>query len=194
MSKQICIFCSSSNRIGPAYFGAADKLGQLMAQRGDTLLFGGGQVGLMGAIARAMHAFGGRVVGVIPEKLRQRELAYEASDELIVTPSMNERKAVLCERADAFITLPGGFGTLEEVTEVLTLKQLAYFDKPIVLLNTEGFYNPLLKLFDHFYETHMAHAHHHALYHVAQTPADALQYIDAYTPDPPVSKFESSGA
>lgn len=177
----ICVYCSSSNLVHQKYVAAANKLGRLLGERGDTLAYGGGDVGLMGVTARAVHAHGGKVFGVIPEALKQREgVAYDVADELIVTETMQERKARLFTRAEAFVVLPGGFGTLEELMEVLTLKQLGYHHKPIALVNTDGFFDPLLALFEHFYAECYAPERARHLYHIAPDPADALAYIDAY--------------
>ena len=180
MPKTICVYCSSSDRVEARYFEAATEAGRLLAARGHALVYGGGSVGLMGAVARAVHEGGGRVVGAIPERLKRIEgVAYEWADELVVTATMQERKAVLFTRADAFLVLPGGFGTLEELLEVLTLRTLGYHDKPIALVNTAGFYRPLLDLFEHVYAGRFARERVRALYHVADTPEGALDYLDA---------------
>ena len=190
MPRQICVYCSSSDRIEAVYFRAAEALGRLLAKRGHTLVYGGGNVGLMGALARAVHAHGGNVFGVIPEALKGKEgIAYDLADELVVTQTMQERKAHMFSRADAFLVLPGGFGTLEEFMEVLTLRQLDYHRKPIALVNTAGFYEPLVALFDHFYTRGFAHAAHQALYHLAPTPEDALAYLEAAVPDASADKW-----
>ena len=179
MLQTICVYCSSSNRIALSYFDMADEVGRLLAQRGYTLLYGGGDVGLMGQMARAVHAHGGRVVGVIPEALKAREgIAYHVADELITTETMQQRKAILFTRADAFLVLPGGFGTLEEFMEVLTLRQLGYHGKAIALINTDGFYDPLLDLFDHFYREHFARPRARDTYYVTPDPEDALSYLE----------------
>ncbi len=180
MPRSIGVYCSSSNRVGAVYFAEAEALGQLLGARNDTLVYGGGNVGLMGALARSVHAHGGRVVGVIPEALKAREgVAYDVADELITTQTMQERKALMFSRAEAFIVLPGGFGTLEEFFEVLTLRQLGYHQCPIALVNTNGFYDPLLALFKHLYAEQFAFPGAQAAYHVAPTPAAALAYIDS---------------
>ena len=177
MLQTICVYCSSSNRIALPYFDMADEVGRLLARRGYTLLYGGGNVGLMGQMARAVHAHGGRVVGVIPEALKTREgVAYHVADELITTETMQQRKAILFTRADAFLVLPGGFGTLEEFMEVLTLRQLGYHDKPIALVNTDGFYDPLLDLFEHFYREQVARARDS--FYFTPDPEDALLYLE----------------
>lgn len=181
MIRSICVYCSSSNHVDPQYFAVAEEAGRLLGARGDTLVYGGGKVGLMGAIAEAVHAHGGRVVGVIPDALKGREgVAYETADHLITTRTMQKRKAIMFSRAEAFMVLPGGFGTLEEFFEVLTLRQLSYHDLPIALVNTAGFFDPLLDLFEHLYRERFAASSHRRLYHVAATPADALAHIDAY--------------
>jgi len=145
MPRNICVYCSSSDRVDPRYLAVGDRMGQLIAKRGDTLVWGGGSTGLMGSVARSTQAAGGRVVGVIPEALTNMEVAYENADELIVTQTMRERKQLLDERSDAFVVLPGGFGTLEELAEIHVLKVLGYSDRPLVLVNADGFYDPLLR-------------------------------------------------
>jgi hypothetical protein len=133
-------------------------------------------------VAHAVHAEGGHVIGIIPEAIRDMGIAYKTADELIVTRTMGERKAKMHERSQAFVVLPGGFGTLEEFFEVLTLRQLKYHDKPIVLLNVSAFFDPLLDLFEHLYAGRFAHAQHHSLYHVASTAGGALEYLETYRP------------
>ncbi|MCX8513234.1 MAG: TIGR00730 family Rossman fold protein [Chthoniobacteraceae bacterium] len=148
MSKLLCIYCASSDRIDPKYVAAATLLGKLMVEQGWGLVYGGGKTGLMGAIARSVKSHGGHVVGVIPEFMKARELAFDEADELITVITMRERKLLMETRADAFVTLPGGFGTLEEIMEILTLRQLHVVKKPCVFFNQDGFYDDLLRLFD----------------------------------------------
>lgn len=181
MTQFITVYCASSNAVDEKYFDVAEETGYLLAERGLTLVYGGGQVGLMGRIARAVHDRGGTVFGVIPEALKAREgVAYEVADELVITKTMQERKKILFTRADAFIALPGGFGTLEEFMEVLTLKQLGYHDKPIALVSVDGYYDPLLHLFEHFFSEGFASERYRSLYFVADRPQDALEYIESY--------------
>ena len=176
----IGVYCASSNQVADPFIDEAERIGRLIAERKDTLVYGGGQVGLMGVLARAVHEYGGSVIGAIPHALKDREgIAYDIADELHVTETMQERKAIIFTRADAFVVLPGGFGTLEELTEVLTLRQLGYHDKPIVVVNTAGFYDPLLVLFEHFFEHRTAHERYRSLYHVADSSLGALSYIDS---------------
>jgi uncharacterized protein (TIGR00730 family) len=180
--KSICVFCASSDAVDACYFEAAAQLGAEIARRNFSLVYGGTSVGLMRAVAHAVHAGGGHVIGIIPEAIRDMGIAYETADELIVTRTMGERKAKMHERSQAFVALPGGFGTLEEFFEVLTLRQLKYHDKPIVLLNVNAFFDPLLELFEHLYAGRFARAEHHSLYHVASTAAGALEYLETYRP------------
>ena len=182
MLKNICVYCSSSNALAAAFFEAARDLGELLVRHNCTLVYGGGNVGLMGALARTVHEKGGRVVGVIPEALRAREVAYLAADELIVTKDLRERKAIMQARSQAFIALPGGFGTLEEVFEILTGKQLGLHRAPIVFVNTENFYRGLFDFFDNIYRHRFAKPEHGQLYRLAASPAEAMQYLQQYQP------------
>jgi hypothetical protein len=175
----VCVYCASSNRVDPVYFTLAEAMGQQLAARGHRLIYGGGNVGLMGVLARSVHAAGGHVTGVIPEALKAIEgVAYDVADELIVTRTMQERKAIMFTRAEAFLVLPGGFGTLEELMEVLTLKQLGYHVRPILLVNAGGFFDPLLALFDHFIRTGFAQEAHRTLFQAVPTPAAALEALE----------------
>jgi uncharacterized protein (TIGR00730 family) len=145
----ICVYCGSRHGEQPAYTEAARALGTAIGSRGWQLVYGGGRVGLMGEVADATMAAGGRVVGVIPESLKQREVEHQGLDELHVVPTMHLRKQMMAERADAFIALPGGIGTLEELYEVWTWRQLGYHRSPIGLLNTAGYYDDLLRFMRH---------------------------------------------
>ncbi len=181
MIKHVTVYCASSGSIHRKYFDVAREMGLALARRDYTLVYGGGQVGLMGEMARAVHEAGGTVWGVIPEALKEREgVAYDVADELIITKTMQDRKRILFTRADAFVVLPGGFGTLEELMEVLTLKQLGYHDKPIVLVNAEGYYDPLLTLFEHFFVERFASERYRTLYQVADDPDEAVRYVESY--------------
>lgn len=140
----ICVYCGSRHGSQPAYTAAARALGAAIGSRGWQLVYGGGKVGLMGEVADATLVSGGRVVGIIPESLQKLEVGHTGLDELHVVPTMHVRKQMMAERADLFIALPGGIGTLEELYEVWTWRQLGYHDQPIGLLNTEGYYDGLL--------------------------------------------------
>ena len=189
MIRSVCVFSSSSDAVAPHYMEAASQLGALMAGQKLTLVFGGGKVGLMGAVARAVHANGGKVIGVIPHYLRKKEVAYEEADELIVTKDLRERKALMEERADAFVALPGGFGTLEEIIEILTLKQLEAHGKPVVFLNTNGFFEPLLAMFERLYHEQFTKRDYCGHYHIADAPSGVLAHFDGYRPPPKVHKW-----
>jgi len=147
--QSICIFCGSSTGRNSAYTGAAAQLGKLLADRNLTLVYGGGNIGLMGEIARNVIQHNGRAIGVIPKFLVEKELVYRNLTEVRIVESMHERKAAMAELADAFIAMPGGYGTLEETVEVLTWAQLGLHRKPIGLLNIDGYYDYLNRFFDH---------------------------------------------
>jgi uncharacterized protein (TIGR00730 family) len=176
----ITVFSSSSDAVDPVFFEVARELGETIARRHYNLIYGGTNVGLMGALARATRDAGGKVIGVIPSYLADRGIANDDCHDLVITPGMRERKAAMESRADAFIVLPGGFGTLEETVEIITLKQLQQHKKPIMILNAHGFYDPLHALFEHFFEQHFAKTASRALYHFAPTVKDAFDYLDNY--------------
>jgi uncharacterized protein (TIGR00730 family) len=145
----VSVYCGARHGVRPAYTDAARTLGAAIGARGWQLVYGGGKVGLMGELADATLAAGGRVVGVIPESLMRREVGHRGLHELHVVPTMHQRKQMMAERADVFIALPGGIGTLEELYEVWTWRQLGYHDQPIGLLNVDGYYDALLQFMQH---------------------------------------------
>jgi hypothetical protein len=175
----LCIYCSSSNAVDTVYFQAARRVGSQLAARGDNLIYGGADVGLMGTLARAVSEGGGHVTGVIPEALRIKRITYDDANRIIITRDMRTRKATMARYADAFIALPGGFGTLEELSEVLTARQLAIHHKPVVILNTHRFYDPLIALFEHFYREQFARRVED-LYVVADDPDAVFDYLDRW--------------
>jgi hypothetical protein len=178
----ICVFSSSSNAIADIYFKEAEQLGKLIGQNGHTLINGGANVGLMEALTIAAGTAGARTVGIIPERLIDRSLASDNSHEVIITKDMQERKARMREISDAFVALPGGFGTLEEILEVITLRQLSYHKKPIVFLNTNNFFHYLFKQFEFSYKEMFAKDVYRELYFVAETPGRVLDYLHSYVP------------
>lgn len=182
MEKTICVYSSSSCAIDPVFFEAAEELGRKIAENKDTLLFGGGMTGLMGAVARAVKEKEGNIIGVIPEALNVEGVVYAYCNELVVTSGMRERKGIMDTRSDAFIALPGGYGTLEELLEIITLKQLKYHNKAIVLLNTAGFYSKLLEQFEDIIRMKFAKEECRELYFVTSSVAEAVTYIDTYIP------------
>jgi hypothetical protein len=177
----ICVYCASSESVAPAFFTAAEVLGRHIARRGDTLVYGGADIGLMGALARAVKSGGGRVIGVMPELIKAEPIDFADADEFIITRDMRERKARMAELADAFLVLPGGFGTLEELAEILVLRQLREHSKPIIVLNIQGFYEPLIALFEHYYRQGFAKPWRD-LYYVADDVERALEVLDHYKP------------
>jgi len=153
----VCVYCASSDRVDSRFHDAATELGEWIAAGRHTLVYGGGSVGLMGTLARAVHARHGKVAGYIPRRLQEIEgRAYDIADELVVTETMSERKRGMYTRADAFVILPGGIGTLEEFFEVLTLRKLGYHAKPIVVVNLLNFFDPLLALLRHVDQQEMS--------------------------------------
>jgi uncharacterized protein (TIGR00730 family) len=177
---KISVFAASSSKIPSEFFSVASELGRMIAINKNEIVFGGGGIGLMGALADSAMKNGGKVIGVIPEFMVQNGWGHDNIDKTFVTPDMNSRKKKIFEISDAVIALPGGVGTLEELTEAITLKQLSLFKGPIVILNTAGFYNSLLKYFDELVEQNFMRNEHKNIWHAAGTPVDALKYIDNY--------------
>lgn len=177
---KICVFCSSSNAISNIYFQEAQKLGTLIGKEKHALINGGANVGLMEAVTVAASKAGAKTIGIIPEKMIHRSLASDNSHEVIITKSMMERKAQMRDLSDAFIALPGGFGTLEEILEVITLRQLSYHHKPIVFINTNGYFDHLFKQFEVSYTEQFAKPIYKELYYVAKDSYEALIYIINY--------------
>lgn len=189
MQKSLCVYCASSDRVDPKYFAVAAALGQAMAQREWGLIYGGGKTGLMGTVARSVKAGGGRVVGVIPEFMKERELAFTEADELISVITMRERKLLMETRADAFLALPGGWGTLEELLEILTLAHLETLQKPIIILNQEGYYDDLLRLFERIVAEKFMHATIRGKYAVAHTVEEIFPLLDGWSYQPGDAKW-----
>ena len=161
--QSVCVFCGSSSGDQPFYRDAATAIGREVAERGWTLVYGGGNIGLMGLVADAALAAGGKVIGVIPQHLFDKEVAHLGLTNLVIVDSMHERKARMADESDAFVALPGGFGTFEEFCEVLTWAQLGLHSKPCGLLNVGGFYDSLLRLFDHAEQSKFLRTEHRSL-------------------------------
>ena len=188
--KNICVFASSSNFLEEIFYSDAQKLGNLIGKNGYNIVYGGSKLGMMYACARAVKAAGGKIIGIMPEKLANMGCANpEDCDEFILTLGMRERKAKLDELSDAVIAIAGGYGTLEELAELIVQKQLGYNNKPIVILNTSGFYDKLIEFFETMITRNFANKESRKLYFVAQTPAEAIEYIKKYEPKVIESKF-----
>jgi uncharacterized protein (TIGR00730 family) len=177
--RSICVYCGSSPGSDPAFAATARAFGKIMAENSVELVYGGGSRGLMGALAKSVHDHGGRVVGIIPEFLQARELAFAGAAELIVTDTMHTRKQQMFERADAFVALPGGIGTLEELVEQLTWSQLGRHRKPIAVANINGFWDPLCELIDHMKKLGFIHAELNFELLVASRVEDVLPLLAA---------------
>ncbi|QJW96546.1 LOG family protein [Frigoriglobus tundricola] len=191
--KSICVFCGSAPGTNPVYAATARDLGRALAARSLALVYGGGRVGLMGEVATAALAAGGRVVGVIPHSLALKEVAQEDCTELIVVNTMHERKALMADRADAFVALPGGFGTCDELFEILTWGQLGIHKKPVAVLNVAGFFTPLLSWLDHVVAEGLLRPKHRELLLVADTVPDLLAQLTAWAPPEPTTKWVQPG-
>ena len=184
--KAICVFAGSNAGTNPVYAETARALGAALARRGITLVFGGGRVGLMGAVSQAARAAGGKVIGVIPSALQRKELAYDGVDltEMIVVRSMHERKARMAELSDAFAALPGGFGTFEEITEMITWAQLGIHRKPCGLINVGGYFAGLLAQFDRAAADGLLRPAHRGLVVSEADPERLLERMSAWEPPP----------
>ena len=172
--KNVCVYSASSTQIDPIYFQAADTLGRLLAQKGINLINGAGCLGLMSRISDAALATGGTVTGIIPRFMVEQNWHHKGLTHLIETETMHERKRMMADLSDGIIALPGGCGTMEELLEIITWKQLGLYLKPIVILNTNGFYNPLL---ERAIDQHFMRRQHGSIWQVAQTPDEAIQLL-----------------
>ena len=180
--RSVCVFCGASIGATPAYREAAIALGRAIARRGLTLVYGGGAVGLMGVVADAALTAGGEVIGIIPQSLERAEIGHKGLTRLEVVDGMHARKARMAELADAFIALPGGLGTLEELFEVWTWGQLGYHAKPLGLLEVDGFYARLTDFLDHLVAERFVREQHRAILQVSASPAELLARMDAWQP------------
>ena len=176
--RSIAVFCGSSDAVHPEYKEGARALGRLLGQRGVEIVYGGGKVGLMGALADGALEVGGRVIGVIPHKLMDLELGHTGCTELITTDGMHVRKKTMSDRADAFIAMPGGYGTLEELFEAVTWTQLNYQDKPVGLLNIRGYFDPLLTWLDRAVADGFVGPQHRGLMVADTDPQALIQALD----------------
>jgi len=180
--KNICVYCSSSSAVSQEYYREAYNLGQCLGENNYTLVYGGVSVGLMGEVAHSVYINGGKIISVIPEAIKNRGITYDKADYIIYTKNLRERKAVMEYQSEAFIALPGGFGTLEEVMEILTLKQLQVHNKPVIFINTNGFYDRLLGFFDTIYRESFAKSIFQNLYSIVPDAESAIRVLENYEP------------
>lgn len=178
--KSICVYCGSSPGARPEYAHAAEALATELAGRGIAIIYGGSSKGIMGRLADAALAAGGRVVGVLPRSLIEKEVGHDGLHELHIVSSMHERKALMSELADGFIALPGGFGTLEEIIETITWAQLGFHAKPCGLLNVSGYFDALQQFIAHAVDEEFIRRQHHDILQVANTAAELLEKFAAY--------------
>lgn len=178
---KVCVFAASSSRIDAAYMKAAEELGVAFAGHRVHAVFGGGGIGLMGIFADSLMAHGGSVTGVIPGFMMDEGWGHSGVSDMIVTPDMSERKKTIFAMSDAAVALPGGVGTLEELTEVITLKQLGQFNKPIVIINVNGFYDHLIEFFDHMVRGHFMRLEHKDIWQIVTTAEEVVPAIVNYT-------------
>jgi uncharacterized protein (TIGR00730 family) len=191
--KSVCVFAGANPGTDPAFVAAAERLGAGIAARGMTLIFGGGRAGLMGAVSSAARRAGGRVLGIIPKALLTKERAYTGDGvEVEVVTSMHERKARMAELSEGFIALPGGFGTFEELCEMITWSQLGIHRKPCVMVNVSGYYDGLVRLFDHGAASGLIRAGHRGLAVAANDPEVALDALVAWQAPPLEFKLDWS--
>ena len=187
--KRICVFCGSSLGVRPAYRQAAQQLGELLAERGIGVVFGGGAIGLMGVLADAALSKGGEVIGVIPQSLMRREIGHRGVTKQHVVETMHQRKALMADLSDAFIALPGGYGTLEELCEAITWSQLGIQQKPCGLLNIEKYWDGLLAVLDHAVDEGFVQPENSQLVLVAQTPERMLERLSEWTSPEHIEKW-----
>jgi len=187
--QSLCVFCGSAKGKTPVYAEEAHRLGQALARAGVTLVFGAGHIGLMGVLADAVLEAGGKAIGVIPKVLMDRELAHLGLTQLHVVDTMHQRKALMADLCMAFIALPGGYGTLDETFEILTWAQLGLHTKPIGLLNTAGYFDPLLAWIDRAVEDGFIRQEHRNLLHVATNPEVLLESLRSHEPAPQMPKW-----
>lgn len=187
--RSVCVFCGSSAGANPAYRQVAREMGAALVRRGLGLIYGGGSLGLMGMVADAVLEAGGEAIGVIPGMLDRKEVAHGGLTRMHVVGSMHQRKAKMAELADAFVAMPGGMGTLEELAEVLTWGQLGIHRKPCGLLNVDGYYQPLISFFDHMVTEGLLQSRHRAMILVDEQPEALLDRLASYQPPPYVQKW-----
>lgn len=183
--RSVCVYCGASTRVNAIHKEAARRLGAILASHGLELVYGGGRVGLMGILADAALAAGGKVTGIIPEHIQALEVGHTGLSNLVVVETMHERKRAMIDRSSAFVVLPGGFGTLDETFEILSWKQLRLHDKPVVLVDIDGYWGPLVALIDHVVDQGFAQSGHRRMFTIVSQVEDVLDALNRQ-PDPEV--------
>lgn len=181
--KTVCVYCASSTKIDKAYFEGARSLGTLLARKGIRIVNGAGSMGLMREVTDAAIAAGGHVTGVIPQFMAEQGWAYDAITDIVVTAGMHERKQLMASMSDAVVALPGGCGTMEELLEIITWKQLGLYSKPIIILNVDGYFNHLIAMLNHAVDQHFMKQSHRTLWHIATTAEEALNLLEQLPAD-----------
>ena len=187
--KSLCIYCSSSNHLPDKFYEISRELGEKLAKNGYNMVYGGTVVGMMGVIADTASKFGAKVTGVIPERIEAFGLKHPALAQVVITKDMRERKATMEKLSDGFIAMPGGFGTFEEVFEILVAKQLGYHNKPVIFMNFDNYYSNLFKMFDTIYENKFAKEETKSLYFIANSLDETFEYLKSYSPKEFVLKW-----
>ena len=180
MKKNICVYCSSSNNLDEKYYRLAQELGHKIASKGYGLVYGGTIVGCMGQVANAVIHNGGEAIGVIPELIESKGLGHPELAKIIITKDMRERKATMEEHSNIFLANPGGFGTFEEIFEILVAKQLGYHKKAVIFLNLDDYYTPLFQMFENIYREKFAKEQSRELYYIADSIDEVFDYISTY--------------
>ncbi len=189
MKKNICVYCSSSEYLEEKFYKVAYKFGEMIAKTGNNLVYGGSTCGCMGKVANGVLDNGGNVIGIIPKAIMEKGIANPEASEIIVSNDMNDRKMMMENKADAFVALPGSFGTMDEIFQVIVTKQLSYHKKAIVFLNVDGYYDPLFAMIENFYKYGFARDFNRELYHISNTIEDAAEYLENYVEKEFVFKY-----
>ncbi len=195
--RAIAVYCSSSRTLAPVYYDAGRRLGTAIAQRGWGLVYGGNRIGLMGVLADSVREAGGKVIGITPRLMVDEGIGDEQADELVITDNLRDRKALMEQRGDAFIALPGGLGTFEEIFEIIVGRSLGYHNKPIVLLNIAGYYDPMLAMLEHGIEQHFIRPKARRLWFATDSIDEAIEHIAAgqtSAPPPPGVGYDAKSA
>lgn len=190
MINSVCVFCSSSEDLLKSYYNYAENFGKILADNNFTIYHGGGIIGLMGAMMRGAYKTGkAKIIGVVPEKLHREGIVSDEMQELVITPDMKERKEFLRQHADSFVIMPGAFGTMDEMFEIITLKQLKYHNKAIVILNFNHFFDDVLRQIDKFFDEKFTVSNYKSTFYVCENPEEAISYLKNYQPQHIYDKY-----